>query len=84
MSYDKIALTVKHHHEQRIIKKYIKAYKDYGFGDKNVVKGKWRKHNPFNCGNSHCMLCTNPRRTWKRITLSEVKANLSYKEQVNG
>ena len=32
------------------------------------------KHHALNCGNSRCMLCSNPRRTWKEKTVQEKRA----------
>jgi hypothetical protein len=33
---------------------------------------RYAKHHALNCGRAHCMLCSNPRRTWKQKTLQEV------------
>jgi len=32
---------------------------------------RYAKHHAMNCGRPHCMLCSNPRRTWKEKTIQE-------------
>ncbi len=34
---------------------------------------RYAKHHAMNCGRPHCMLCTNPRRTWREKTIQEQK-----------
>jgi hypothetical protein len=32
---------------------------------------RYAKHHAMNCGRPNCLLCTNPRRTWKEKTMQE-------------
>ena len=32
---------------------------------------RYAKHHAMNCGRPHCMLCSNPRRTWREKTIQE-------------
>ena len=32
---------------------------------------RYAKHHAMNCGRPHCLLCANPRRTWKEKTIQE-------------
>ena len=32
---------------------------------------KYHKKHAMDCGNPKCMLCSNPRRTWKELTIQE-------------
>jgi hypothetical protein len=34
---------------------------------------RYAKHHAMNCGRPHCMLCSNPRRTWREKTIQEQK-----------
>ena len=34
---------------------------------------RYAKHHAMNCGRPNCLLCTNPRRTWKEKTVQEQK-----------
>ena len=34
---------------------------------------RYAKHHAMNWGRPHCMLCTNPRRTWREKTIQEQK-----------
>ncbi|MCT4994471.1 hypothetical protein [Pseudomonas phage PhiPizzaParty] len=84
MSSNKLAAQLNHHHNTRIVNYYV-SLAESRYGDTNPsakAKGKWRKHNPFNCGRSRCMLCGNPRKRWNRLTLNEIKINISLKEQL--
>jgi len=44
-----------------------------------IPLGRLRKSHALNCGRSHCKLCSNPRRTWGRLTLPEIKANEAFR-----
>jgi len=50
-----------------------------------VVKqpGRFRKHHANNCGRSMCMMCSNPRKTWKRKTLAEIRVLQQLKYEVD-
>ena len=34
---------------------------------------RYAKHHAMNCGRSNCLICTNPRRTWREKTIQEQK-----------
>ena len=34
---------------------------------------RYAKHHAMNCGRPNCLLCTNPRRTWKEKSIQEKK-----------
>ena len=34
---------------------------------------RYAKHHAMNCGRPNCLLCSNPRRTWKEKTIQEKK-----------
>lgn len=35
---------------------------------------RYAKHHAMNCGRPHCLLCANPRRTWREKTIQERRA----------
>ena len=39
---------------------------------------RYAKHHALNCGRSHCMLCSNPRRIWREKTIQEK----SFEQQI--
>jgi hypothetical protein len=39
---------------------------------------RYAKHHALNCGRPHCMLCSNPRRTWREKTIQEK----SFEQQI--
>lgn len=62
-------------HSQRLlrkkaaVKKQVKIAKSHKMDVKN--QHRFVKHHAMNCGRPHCMLCSNPRRTWKERTVQE-------------
>ena len=55
--------------DENAIKKQTKIAKQHG---NNVDKPhKFAKHHAMDCGNPGCMLCGNPRKTWKELTAQE-------------
>lgn len=65
----------KEHHEKRIlqkdrhIKRQIGIRKGHGLVDDQAHR--YHKMSGMNCGNANCVLCTNPRRTFKELTIQE-------------
>lgn len=60
--------------DENAIKKQVKIAKAHGLTDKDkAVKEPHRmsKHHAMDCGNPGCMLCGNPRKTWKELTAQE-------------
>jgi len=35
---------------------------------------RYAKHHAMNCGRPNCLLCSNPRRTWREKTIQERRA----------
>jgi len=35
---------------------------------------RYAKHHVMNCGRPHCLLCANPRKTWREKTIQERRA----------
>jgi len=60
---------------ENAVKKQLKIAKQHNsFSDENkVIKEPHRleKHHAMDCGNPGCMLCGNPRKTWKELTAQE-------------
>jgi hypothetical protein len=60
--------------DDNAVKKQVKIAKAHGLTDKDkAVKEPHRmaKHHAMDCGNPGCMLCGNPRKTWKELTQQE-------------
>lgn len=62
------------HDEETAIKKQVKIAKSKGLTDQDKpVKQPHRmaKHHAMDCGNPKCMMCGNPRKTFKELTVQE-------------
>lgn len=65
-------------HSKRISKtrsatlKQVKIARAHGISVKEYHR--YSKHHSMNCGRPHCLLCSNPRKTWKEKTLQEKRA----------
>jgi hypothetical protein len=61
--------------DDNAVKKQLKIAKQHNsFADENkVLKEPHRlaKHHAMDCGQPGCMLCGNPRKTWKELTQQE-------------
>ena len=57
------------HANDNAIKKQIKIAKTYGIEIKEPHK--LVKHHALDCGNSNCLLCSSPRKTYKEPTIQE-------------
>lgn len=55
--------------DENAIKKQTKIAKEFGIPVNEPHK--FAKHHAMNCGNSRCMICSNPRRTWNELTIQE-------------
>ena len=64
-------------HSKRISKKRSATIKQVKIAQAHGITvreyHRYAKHHAMNCGRAHCMLCTNPRRTWKEKTMQEQK-----------
>ena len=55
--------------DENAVKKQTKIAK--GFGIPVTEPHKFDKHHDMNCGNPKCVMCANPRRTFKELTQQE-------------
>jgi len=55
--------------DKNVIKKQTKIAKDFGIPV--TEPHKFAKHHAMNCGNPKCVMCANPRRTFKELTQQE-------------
>ena len=64
-------------HSRRISKtrnaeiRQVKSARAHGITVKEYHR--YAKHHAMNCGRPNCLLCSNPRRTWREKTLQEQK-----------
>lgn len=65
--------------DENAIKKQTKIAKDFGMTVKEPHK--FAKHHAMNCGNPKCMLCGNPRKTLKELTMQEQRMFQDTEEQ---
>lgn len=70
----------KHRHIERQFD-IAKTHQHHYYNDNN--KHKLHKKHAMNCGQPHCYLCANPRRTWGEKTMPEIKFECSAVEQTN-
>jgi len=59
------------HKEESAIKRQQKIAKSFGLDSKEYESHYFAKHHAMNCGNPKCPMCSNPRRTWKELTIQE-------------
>ena len=55
--------------DENVIKKQTKIAKDFGIPV--TEPHKFAKHHAMNCGNPKCIMCSNPRKTFKELTQQE-------------
>jgi hypothetical protein len=66
-------------HSERLLQKEKKVdrkmrmAKEYGYDHVLKEPHKYHKRSPFNCGNSNCVMCGNPRKFFKEKTMQERK-----------
>lgn len=79
MSYDKEQKQLQRFHVARVIQRRVKAWNHYPNGtDTLKPSNKWNKRNAFNCGQSNCWMCGNPRRVKGEVTIHELVAIESF------
>lgn len=59
------------HKETSAIRRQQKIAKAYGMDTKEYEAHYFAKHHALNCGNPKCPMCSNPRKTWKEMTIQE-------------
>jgi len=73
---DKIQHSKRIHDTNTKVKKQVKIAKAHGLTEKDkAVKEPHRlaKHHAMDCGNPGCIMCGNPRKTFKQLTIQEKK-----------
>ena len=65
--------------KENYIKKETKIAKQLGIIEKQPHR--FAKHSPANCGNPKCVLCANPRKTFKELTIQEQRFYQDMEEQ---
>lgn len=55
--------------KENYVKKETKIAKQLGIDTKEPHR--FAKHSPANCGNPKCVMCANPRKTFKELTIQE-------------
>ena len=55
--------------DENAVKKQTKIAKEFGLPVKEPHK--FAKHHALNCGNPKCVMCGNPRKTFKELTQQE-------------
>jgi len=55
--------------DENAVKKQTKIAKDFGIPV--TEPHKFAKHHAMNCGNPKCVMCSNPRKTFKELTQQE-------------
>lgn len=58
--------------DENAVKKQTKIAKTFGVPVKEPHK--FAKHHAMNCGNPNCVMCGNPRKTFKEKTIQEKRA----------
>ena len=58
--------------DENAVKKQTKIAKTFGVPVKEPHK--FAKHHAMNCGNPNCVMCANPRKTFKEKTIQEKRA----------
>ena len=66
---DKIKHSKRLQKDENVIKKQTRIAKDFGIPV--TEPHKFAKHHAMNCGNPKCVMCANPRRTFKELTQQE-------------
>ena len=67
--------------DENAIKKQTKIAKTFGVPVKEPHK--FAKHHALNCGNPNCVMCGNPRKTFKEKTIQEKRAEQDVESKGN-
>ena len=57
--------------ETNAIKKQMKIAKAHGMPVEQYEAHRYAKHHAMDCGNPECIMCANPRKTFKERTVQE-------------
>ena len=66
---EKFKRSTRLHKDEAVIKRQVKIAQSHGI--KVDVPHKFAKHHATNCGHPNCVMCGNPRRTFKEETIQE-------------
>ena len=66
---DKFKNSKRRQKDENAVKKQTKIAKTFGLPVKDPHK--FAKHHAMNCGNPKCVMCSNPRKTFKELTQQE-------------
>ena len=66
---DKFKMSKRRLKDENAVKKQTKIAKEYGIPV--TEPHKFAKHHAMNCGNPKCVMCGNPRKTFKELTQQE-------------
>ena len=66
---DKIKHSKRLQKDENAVKKQTKIAKEFGIPVEEPHK--FVKHHAMNCGNPKCVMCSNPRKTFKELTQQE-------------
>ena len=70
---DKIKHSKRIHQKDSVIKNKMKIARAYGWKHVLANPHKYLKCSLFSCGNSNCIFCMNPRKSFKEKTMQEQK-----------
>ena len=59
--------------KQRHIEKQVELYKQFFKPEWEVQPHKFHKRKSLNCGDPDCVMCANPRKFFKELTMQEKK-----------
>lgn len=66
---DKIKTSTRRHRDDAAVNRQVNIAKSHGMPVKEPHK--LAKHHAMNCGDPKCIMCSNPRRTFKELTQQE-------------
>ena len=66
---DKFKMSKRRLKDENAVQKQVKIAKEYGIPV--TEPHKFAKHHALNCGNPKCVMCGNPRKTFKELTQQE-------------
>ena len=70
---EKFKRSARLHKDEAVIKRQVKIAKSHGI--EVDVPHKFAKHHATNCGQPNCVMCGNPRKTFKEETIQEKRFN---------
>lgn len=68
---DKVLHSKRIQQKKNYVKKQAKIARSYGIEVPAGQEHRLQDHSAMNCGNSNCVMCGNPRKTFKELTIQE-------------